>query len=172
MIGAYWRIAEGRQRFEIGGVALLDRVYPQQADAQRLQVVGHQHAATEDLRQQATVVTPQHRQGRMQTTDPQLALPGARLGGQRQLAVFIRHVALGIMRQNTRAGTVRAGIQLDPEGTERIDTEADAAFGESRLQVEYEALAPLVPLGLGSTLIAEIPVVIKVAQLEARLGVT
>src|SRR5690606_31235290 len=63
-------------------------------------------------------------------------------------------------------------IQLDPEGTERIDTEADAAFGESRLQVEYEALAPLVPLGLGSTLTAEMPVVIKVAQLEVGLGVT
>src|SRR5690606_26766061 len=106
-----------------------------------------------------------------QTTDPQLALPRTRLGRQRHLAVFVRHVALGIMRQNTRAGAVRAGIQLDPEGTERVDTEADATFGESRLQVEYEALAPLVPLGLGSALIAKIPIVVEVAQLEAGLGV-
>src|SRR5690606_7070595 len=33
-------------------------------------------------------------------------------------------------------------------------------------------LAPLVPLGLGSALITEIPVVVEVAQLEAGLGVT
>ncbi|MNP42774.1 hypothetical protein D3C76_1365610 [compost metagenome] len=64
-----------------------------------------------------------------------------------------------------------AGIQLDAEQAEGVDTDADRALGEARGVVEEEPLAPLLLLGRCRRAFAVVRVDVEVAQGEAGLAV-
>ncbi|MOA06063.1 hypothetical protein D3C78_1256840 [compost metagenome] len=126
-----------------------------------------QRAAAEGLRQQAGVVVLHHRQLRQQGADFQHALGDAHLGGRAEVAITVlRAAGFAVAQQQTGAAAVCAGVELQAEIGQRIDAEADEAFGEAGLVLEDETLRPFFLLVLdGHRIIglAEITVEIEVA---------
>ncbi len=100
----------------------------------------------------------------------QLGLGDLRLGGQAQAAELVRGAAIVLHRQEVGAGATTAGVQLDAEHAQRIQADADGAFGEAGLHVEDETLGPLFALGLGGAF-AEIAVQVDVVGLQSCTAV-
>ena len=81
--------------------------------------------------------------------------------------------------QQASAAAAPAGVELDPEQAESINTKPDSARRKSRLVIQQNPLGPLGsfalrrPCGFGThaMLVAEILIEIDVAQLQLELAV-
>ncbi|MNZ69519.1 hypothetical protein D3C78_878210 [compost metagenome] len=75
-------------------------------------------------------------------------------------------------RQQAGAGAVGAGVEFDTEHPQGVETKANRAVGVAGLEVEHEALGPLVTFGLlGARAIAKVAVEVHVAGFEGRFAV-
>ncbi len=156
----------------IGGITQVDRVEAAQLQLQTVAALSLQPAAAKALRQQAAVVMHGDRQGRNQSAEAQNVFIQPEFGGQPQLAVFVhRAVFTGIALENTGAGAIRAGVQLDAQQADGVQTEAQTTFGVTGLPIGAHALGPFIGLALGCIALAKVAVEVEIAQLDAALGV-
>ncbi|MNP07554.1 hypothetical protein D3C76_995810 [compost metagenome] len=142
----------------------------QAADFQRVQ-----RAAAEGLRQGTGIVGHDDRQFRRQGAYFQHALRDAQFAGDAEVAKAVLSAAgLAVAKQQTGAAAVGAGVELQAQAGQRIHAHADEAVGEAGFVFEDEALGPLFLLGLARHRVvglAEVAVVVVVAQLDAGLAV-
>ncbi|MNN45362.1 hypothetical protein D3C81_1596930 [compost metagenome] len=119
----------------IRGVALVDPIDAPQIERQVFHLVAIEPGTPEGLWQQATVITHQGRQHRLQRAEFESALGGAQLGSKSSFAVLVLGPSWGftITLEDAGADPVRAGIELDAEQAYRIDAHADRAVGVTRL---------------------------------------
>ncbi len=154
----------------VGRSAVDDLVQAPADQRQAFDILGSGGAAFEHLRQRAAVAGLDHRHLRDVRAIAQLGLGDLRLGGQAQAAELVRGAAIVLHRQEVSAGATTAGVQLDAEHAQRIQADADGAFGEAGLHVEDETLGPLFALGLGGAF-AEIAVQVDVVGLQSCTAV-
>ncbi|MNC32780.1 hypothetical protein D3C75_811500 [compost metagenome] len=141
-------------------------------EGQAGQVLAGEQATLESGGQQAGVVVHHHRQDRLQGSQAQGALGHPHLAGEAQFAVVIdRFMAVRAERQQAGIAAVTAGVELDAQLAHGVDTKADRAFGEARLQLGGKALAPFLGLGLRCVALAEVAVEVVVAQLQPGVAV-
>src|SRR5690554_4047971 len=137
----------------ISGVAALGHVDLAEMQGQAADVFRGELTATESLRQQASVVESQHRQLGLQRADTQFSLGNARLAGEVDAAEIADRAAVVLQREEgTRVavtvglGGAAARIQADTNLAQGVQPEADRTCGITGLEVEQEALAPLLAL--------------------------
>ena len=158
--------------FVVGIVAVLGFIQAAAGEYQILEFLGRQQPTIEGLRQNAPVVGFEDRQLGHQRTDFQLGGGDFYFAGQAQLGVFVGGAAVIMGRQQSGAGAVGAGVELDPEHAQRIHAKAHGAIGVTRLQVEHKALGPLVALGLlGTGAVAKVAIEVHVAGFQGRAAV-
>ncbi|MNZ87962.1 hypothetical protein D3C78_1068400 [compost metagenome] len=156
----------------VGTVAVLGFFQASAGERQVLDFAGRQQAAFKGLRQDATIVGLQGRQFRHQRADFQFGGRDLYLAGQAELGILVGGAAVIVGRQQAAAGTIRAGVELDAEHPQGIETKTHGTVGIAGLEVEHEPLGPLVTLGLlGAGAIAKVAVEVHVAGFEGRLAV-
>ncbi len=162
---------EHRHLFVIGRVAVAGAIQHAEIQREACDVLALQPGAAIDVRQQAAVVAHQHRDNRLQRAHVQRG--GGQLGLRRQAgrAVVIRRFTGGRAWQEAGAATAGAGVELDAEQADGIETKADRPFGIAGFHFQHEALSPLLGLGLSSARLPEVAVHIEVAQVDAGLAV-
>ncbi|MNF52083.1 hypothetical protein D3C84_334230 [compost metagenome] len=157
---------------EVGAVAVLGFLQASAGEGQALELFGTEHAAFEGLRQDAPVVGLEDRQFRNQAADLQFGGGDFHFAGQAEFRVLVSGTPVIVDRQQTGTGAVGAGIELDPEHAQRIDTKPHGAIGVARLEIEHEALGPLVTFGLlGAGSAAKVAVEVHVAGFQGRAAV-
>ena len=156
-----------RQVFPVGVVAVLGFVQATASEGQALDFLRGEQATFERLRQDAPVVGLQGWQLGDQGADLQFGLGNLHLTGQAEFGILIGGFAIIVCRQQAGVGAVGAGIELDAEHAQCIQAKAYGAIGVAGLEVEDEALGPLVALGLlRAGAVAEVAVEVHVAGFE------
>lgn len=92
-------------------------------------------------------------------------------GGQAQLTVFVLGMAFSVCLEQAGAGPVGAGIELDAEQANGVESETYATLRVAGLPVYPYALGPLVGLALCCAGLAEIAIEIEVTQFQSGLAV-
>src|SRR5690554_2236338 len=161
----------------IGGVAALGLVDLAEMQGQAADVFRGELTATESLRQQASVVESQHRQFGLQGTEAQFGFADTGLAGEVDAAEIADRAAVVLQREEgTRVavtvglGGAAARIQADTNLAQGVQPEADRTCGITGLEVEQEALAPLLALRGGGGATAIVLVEVEVAGAEGGTG--
>ncbi|MNE29098.1 hypothetical protein D3C80_1225670 [compost metagenome] len=152
----------------VRGVALVDPIHAPRVDAQAFDLLNIQLATAECLRQQARVIGQQHRQLRGQGAELEHAVGRFELGRQAQFAILVLGAPgrLAVALEQAGASAIGAGIELDAELAEGIDTDADHAVGITGFVAQQESLGPFFLLGLGGISLAEVAVEVEIAHLQ------
>src|SRR5690554_3273814 len=165
------------QPFVIGRGATAGPLDLAQIQGQALDAPGGQLTATECLRQQAAVVEGQHRQFGLQGTEAQFGFADTGLAGEVDAAEIADRAAVVLQREEgTRVavtvglGGAAARIQADTNLAQGVQPEADRTCGITGLEVEQEALAPLLALRGGGGATAIVLVEVEVAGAEGGTG--
>ncbi len=159
-----------REVFGIGRGTVDDLVQPPAGEGQALQFLGGQQAAFVDLRQGAAGAGLDHRQLGNVRAVAKFGLGELDLGSQSQAAELVRGAAVLAHRQQVGAAAAAARIELDAEHAQRVEPEADIAFGIAGPYVEQEALRPFLTLGL-AVAFAEVPVEVDVMGMQGGAAV-
>nr|WP_181852749.1 hypothetical protein [Pseudomonas aeruginosa] len=123
-------------------VPVLDPVQVAEVEVQALDILGVQVHAVEGLRQQASRAGQLQGQIEDQLAGVDLGLGRAHFRGQAEGRIFVFRAAIGVERQQARAGLARRGVELDTGQGAHIETETDRALGEVRLVGEVDRLGP------------------------------
>ncbi|MCY1528054.1 hypothetical protein D9M68_631450 [compost metagenome] len=154
----------------VGGGVGLDPIDLAALQSQLVDLLHVQQGAAKRGRQQARVVGRNDRAAKRQGADAQGAVGSLELGGDIELGVFALRTTGAVCRQQAAARGALAGVELETEHTQRIDADADRAFGVAGLHAQQEALRPFFGLVTGAFL-AEIAIEVEVAQIEAAFAV-
>ncbi len=108
---------EHRHLFVVRGVTVAGAVEHAEIERQPIDLFALQPGTTVDARQQTAVVAHHHRDDRLQGADVQGRIGHLCFGGQAGGAVVVRRLTGRVSLQDTRAGAIRAGIELDAQQT-------------------------------------------------------
>ncbi len=161
---------EHRHLFVVGRVAVAGAIQHAEIQREAFDVLALQPGAAIDVRQQAAVVTHQHRDHRLQRAHVQRGGGQLGLGGQARRAVVVRRFTGGRAWQQAGATATGAGVELDAEQPDGIQAKADRPFGVAGFHFQDEALGPLLGLGLAVPR-TEVAVHVEVAQFDSGLAV-
>src|SRR5690554_2560599 len=140
-------------------------------------VGGHHHTAV-GLRQQATIVAGEDRQGGFEAASGlDLGSGDLGLGGEVDLAEFGYRAVIIFQREHgagLAAGvgiaTLAAGVQAQAGTGKHVQTQAYRTLGVTGIEPEHEALAPFPVAGSAGGVLV-VAVVVQVAQAQVGLGV-
>ncbi|MNT38843.1 hypothetical protein D3C72_1750520 [compost metagenome] len=92
------------------------------------------------------------------------------LGGQAQAAELVSSTTIVMHWQQSGAGTVGAGVELEAKHAQSIQTEADSARRVAGAEIEQKTLCPFLAFRLTGT-VAEVAVEIVILQRQVGLAV-
>ncbi|MNN35255.1 hypothetical protein D3C81_1491020 [compost metagenome] len=80
-------------------------------------------------------------------------------------------MALRAERQQPGATAIRAGVELEPQLPQCVETETEGAVGESGFDTRRETLGPFLGPGLRRVVLTEVAVDVVVAHIDTGLAV-
>ena len=163
----------GLHLFVASLVAQTGRIQVPALQRQAIDLIGTDACALIAGRQQTNITEGQHRHVGLQLTHFQLGLGVTHLQRAFQAAVLIRRAPVTVHRQQTGIDPVRTAVEFEAEQADDIHTKTDRALGITGLDVEDEALRPLLRLRLliGPDDVGEVPTEVVIARLQGGRGV-
>ncbi|MNV54496.1 hypothetical protein D3C71_1466920 [compost metagenome] len=141
--------------------------------SQAIDLVGADTGALVAGRQQANIAEDQYRQVRLQLSNLQLGPGVTHFQRTGQAAVVIGGTPVTLHRQQAGIDPVRAAVELEAQQADDIHAKPDGALGIPGLDVEDEALRPLLGLRLRVSPddVGEVAAEVVIAGLQGGAGV-
>ena len=168
-IGGHARRRPRRQILHVRRIAqahgpVLPRLQPQ-----TFNLPGHQHGATEGLRQQSPIVVTQHRNIRQQFANLHFRLRKTGLGRQPCPAKIVCRATIAVHRQQFGAAGHATAVELDPKHGNPFQAKTHRPRGVTGAEFQNKALRPFIHLAFACAVVTKITIEVVVAQHQIGL---